>query len=114
LKYIETIIKRDVNKKFKPLVKAEAKKQGTINKAPSKKDESFAPVKKEEKQIETKAEEQKVETKVKEVKKIKKTEAFANVKSLPISTKKSIAVCKFIKGKTIAQAISDLESRPVS
>lgn len=39
----------------------------------------------------------------------KKTEAVVNGKSLDISTKTSAAVCKFIKGKSIQKAISDLE-----
>ena len=39
----------------------------------------------------------------------KKTEAVVSGKSLSMSTKKSIAVCKFIKGKKIQKAISDLE-----
>jgi ribosomal protein L22 len=39
----------------------------------------------------------------------KKTEAVINGKSLPISTKKSVAICKFIVGKKLYKAISDLE-----
>ena len=42
--------------------------------------------------------------------KIKKTRSFVNVSSLPISTKHSIAVCKFIKGKGIEKAIADLKN----
>lgn len=41
--------------------------------------------------------------------KIKKTEATVKGTSLPISTKKSSGICRFIKGKTIDNAISDLE-----
>lgn len=40
---------------------------------------------------------------------VKKTEAIVNSKNLPISTKYSIAICKFIKNKKIGKAISDLE-----
>ena len=40
---------------------------------------------------------------------VKKTEAVVNVKSLPISTKYSIAICRFIKNKKIGKAIVDLE-----
>jgi len=40
---------------------------------------------------------------------VKKTEAIVNVVNLPISTKHSIAVCKFIKNKKIENAISELE-----
>ncbi len=39
----------------------------------------------------------------------KKTEAIVNSVSLPISTKYSVAICKFIKGKKIEDAITDLE-----
>lgn len=57
---------------------------------------------------ETKVEEKKEEKK-KEVKKTKKDEAIVNGVSLPISTKDSVAICRFIKGKTIEKAIADLE-----
>lgn len=66
--------------------------------------------------VETKKIEEKKETKVeekktgkKQVQKVKKNEAVVNGVSLPISTKDSVAICKFIKGKTIDKAISDLE-----
>jgi len=39
----------------------------------------------------------------------KKTQAFVNGNSLPISTKQSVAICKFIKGKKINDAIEYLE-----
>lgn len=50
------------------------------------------------------------EIKVKKPEKPKKTEAFVNAYNIPISTKHSMAICKFIKGKTIAKAKADLES----
>ena len=40
---------------------------------------------------------------------VKKTEVVVNGTSLPISTKYSVAICKFIKGKKIDRAIEDLE-----
>ncbi len=75
----------------------------------------------EEKVVETKEEkieekkEQKAEDKKEEVKKIekkkpRKNEAVARGYSMPISTKQSMAVCKFIKWKTTEKAISDLEN----
>jgi ribosomal protein L22 len=75
-----------------------------------------APVKKEEKETteDKKIEEAKVEEKKEEKKdkksekKIKKEEATVNGVSLPISTKDSVAICRFIKGKTIEKAIEDL------
>ena len=39
----------------------------------------------------------------------KKTEAQVNAKDIPVSTKHSAAICRFIKKKRIFQAISDLE-----
>ncbi len=39
----------------------------------------------------------------------KKTSAIVNSFDLPISTRKSVAICKFIKGKKISDAIADLE-----
>jgi ribosomal protein L22 len=76
-----------------------------------------APVKKEEKETsedkkieEAKTEEKKEEKKTIRKKEIvKKDEAVVNGVSLPISTKDSVAVCRFIKGKTIEKAIADLE-----
>ena len=39
----------------------------------------------------------------------KKTEAIVNATGLPISTKYSVAICRFIKGKKIENAMADLE-----
>lgn len=62
------------------------------------------PVKKQEEKMEEKKTEKKPE-----VKKLKKTEAVVNTRNLPISTKYSKAICKFIKNKKIVNAITDLE-----
>ena len=53
----------------------------------------------------------KKETKVEKKKQIavKKDEASINGISLPISTKDSVAICKFIRHKSIDKAIADLE-----
>lgn len=45
----------------------------------------------------------------KPVQKVKKDESSVNGISLPISTKDSVAICKFIKRKSISKALSDLE-----
>jgi ribosomal protein L22 len=45
----------------------------------------------------------------KPTKKIKKEEVYVNAKSVPVSTKYAINICKFIKGKRIGDAIRDLE-----
>ncbi|MEM3091062.1 MAG: uL22 family ribosomal protein [Candidatus Pacearchaeota archaeon] len=41
--------------------------------------------------------------------KTKKEESIVNAYNLPISTKVAVAICRFIKGKKIQDAISDLE-----
>jgi len=76
-----------------------------------------APQKEAEKKDETSQKEsEKTDTEKKEDKKEakketkpKKTEAIVNAKSLPISTKHSIAICNMIRNKDIDEAISLLE-----
>jgi len=53
--------------------------------------------------------EEKIEKKSVQEKK-KKTEAIVMAQNIPISTKHSAAICRFIKNKKIGNAISDLES----
>jgi len=62
-----------------------------------------------EKKVETKTEEKAEEKKTKKQIQVKKDDASANGISLPISTKDSVAICKFVKGKTIERALVDLE-----
>lgn len=67
---------------------------------------------KHEEVVETKTEDKKEEKaeKKKETKpKVKKTEAFVKENGIHVSTKKSMAFCKFIRGKRIDVAIKDLE-----
>ena len=45
----------------------------------------------------------------KQPEKPKKTEAVVNAKNVPVSTLSSSAVCRFIKGKRIAKAVTELE-----
>jgi large subunit ribosomal protein L22 len=56
-----------------------------------------------------KAEDQKTETKKPEKPKEKKSEAVVRTDSLPVSTKHSVAICKFIKNKKIEKAMEDLQ-----
>jgi ribosomal protein L22 len=82
-----------------------------IETTPTKKEEKIEEKKEEIKKEEIKVEEKK-ETEKKDKKpeqKIKKFEAVVNGISLPISTKDSVAICRFIKGKTIEKAVADLE-----
>ncbi len=57
--------------------------------------------------IEEKKEEKKQPTRKKQF--VKKDEAVVNGISLPISTKDSVAICRFIRHKPIEKAIADLE-----
>lgn len=91
--------------------KSESKKM--IVDAPKEKIE-LAPIEKEKKKetLEPKGKEVEKEKPKKPIVKKpikKKTEAVVNAKSLPISTKHSMAICKFIKGKTINDCIEYLE-----
>lgn len=104
----------------KPTGKAEQKKAQSVPKVTKSKIEK-APVKKEvpkkpaEPKTETKPETktetkpaQKKEEKV-EVKKVKKEIATVNATNSHVSTKYAVAICKFLKGKSIEKAIKDLE-----
>ena len=85
--------KKMTNKVETPKIKEEINKAPVSKTGEQKKDEKIV-VKKEEK---------------KPIKKVKKTEVAVNVKSLPVSTKYAVAICKFIKNKKIENAIKDLE-----
>ncbi|MEJ2267941.1 MAG: hypothetical protein P8X70_02605 [Nanoarchaeota archaeon] len=66
-------------------------------------------IEKEIKKTEEKSEiNKKIEKKKQPQKIVKKDEAIVNGKGLPISTKYSVAICKFIKDKTIEKALVDL------
>lgn len=67
-------------------------------------------VKKESEKTEKKEDEKPAEAKKEEIKPtVKKTEASVSADNLPLSTKQSVAICKFIKKKKIPDAIRDLE-----
>jgi ribosomal protein L22 len=84
---------------------AEAKAK--VEKPEIKEDEMPKEVKAEEKKVEDKP--VKIEKKVIEAKGAKKIDATVNGRSLHISTKHSMAICNFIRGKNIEWAISELE-----
>ena len=67
------------------------------------------PKEKKEVEEEEKAEEKETKKGKNKVERVKKEEAVVNAKNLPISTKFSVSICKFIKGKKIERAIADLE-----
>lgn len=93
------------NQKKIPQEKSQEKKEE------DKKSEETNEKQKEEKTAENESQEKKEEdkkTKRKDSKKEKKSEAKVNVRDLPLSTKVSAAICKFIKNKEIKRAIEDL------
>lgn len=102
LRELNIRLRNKMEKENKNKEKEEIKKEEKPAKEPEKKTESKEKLAKEEKK------EKKIEKKT-EVKKPKKTEAVVNAKNLPISTKDSAAICKFIKNKKISDAIVDLE-----
>jgi large subunit ribosomal protein L22 len=98
----------------KPTSKAEKKKIQPV--APKKTKIESAPVKKEEKKIEegigekTQTKETKEKKEEKKIKpKVKKEEARVYSKSLPVSTKVAVAICRFIKNKKVDDAIKKIE-----
>lgn len=96
----------------KPMGQAQKKKEATA-KAPKQKLEKTNITNTEKKPLnkdtEKKEEIKKEITKKKKEIKVKKTEAIVNVKGVPVSTKYSMAICRFIKNKKIEKAIKDLE-----
>jgi len=105
----EEVIEEIVEKVEEKLKKEPEKKTSEdVSEEKPKVWEKTVEVEKEIKKEPEKSKEDKKEV-VKPKEKPKKTEAIVSVENLPISTKHSIAICKFIKNKKIGQAISDLE-----
>lgn len=92
----------------KPVENLEQKKQEIVN-APKK--QEVHKTQPEKKIIEPKKEQTITDSKKPETptKKIMKDEAVVNIKNAPVSTKYSMAFCKFIKNKQIEKAINELE-----
>lgn len=88
--------------------KVEDKEEGKIEETKIQTTETPTTEKEEKKTEDKKTKDEKKEVK-KSVKKIKKEEVYVNAKSIPISTKYAMSICKFIKGKRIGDAIRDLE-----
>ena len=88
--------------------KVEDKEEGKIQETKIQTTETPTTEKEEKKTEDKKTKDEKKEVK-KSVKKIKKEEVYVNAKSIPISTKYAMSICKFIKGKRIGDAIRDLE-----
>ena len=84
-----------------------AKNMEKMNKANKTDDKKILETQKNEVKVEKPNEEVKKE--VKKTEKQKKTEAIVRGMNLPISSKQSFAICKFIKNKEINRAINELE-----
>ena len=97
-----------ITEKKKNIVEKTKEKTDITPKEPIKKKEEKKAVgtPKEEKE---KSEKKESKEEKKEKGKRKKTETIVNSYNLPISTKYSVAICKFIKNKKIQDAIKDLE-----
>jgi large subunit ribosomal protein L22 len=96
-----------INKvKSEDKVKSDVK--GTIELEPIKQEEKKETLEPKGKDVEKEKPEEKKKPIVKNPIK-KKTEAVVNAKSVPISTKHSMAICKFIRGKKINDCIEYLE-----
>ncbi len=91
--------KQQENKVLSKQKNVDTKKEVVENKVIEKKQEKAET----NKEIENKTE------KKKQIPKIKKDEASVNGISLPISTKDSVSICKFIMKKPLDKAIEDLE-----
>lgn len=85
---------------------SEEKLEEKVEKVQEKKEEKVEEPKESSEEIK---DDKKIEEKKVEKPKQKKTETVVNSHSLPISTKHSVAVCKFIKNKKIENAMADLQ-----
>ena len=99
------------NNTEKPMENLEQKNQEIVN---TPKKQEVPKTQSEKKIIEPKKEQaitdsKKPEIQKKEVQKVKKEKAVLNSKNVPVSTKYSSDICKFIKTKSIETAIKDLE-----
>lgn len=106
-------MKKQPKKAKDKIVEAESKQEKKAIETPEKEKVQEIEGKKTEENIKEvqkleKIKEEKPESK-KTTKKIKKEEVEVNAKSVPISTKYAINICKFVKGKRIGDAIRDLE-----
>lgn len=89
--------------------KVKKKKETKIEKKKELKKEIKDTQKEESKDTQKKEDTQKEKKPLKKDIKIKKTSAKVNISSAPISTKDSISICRFIKNKSIDNAINNLE-----
>src|SRR4030042_1964039 len=94
-------IKKAGSKIQKGIIKNPSDKNGIGQEITKTKEE----IKKEDKELKKLSEKKTIQKK----ERVKKDEAIVNGVSLPISTKVSVDICRFIRGKTIDKAIADLE-----
>ena len=104
----EGIVENSKINKKQEVPKVETKKEVKIEEKNKAVTEN-KPEEKKETDSNKKVEEKKEAPKAKPVKKTKKQEVEVNARSVRISTKYSVAICKFLRGKRIEDAIKDLE-----
>ncbi|MBD3252456.1 hypothetical protein GF386_01875 [Candidatus Pacearchaeota archaeon] len=107
-------IEKDAAREEKKTVKEEIKKvegkKETIEKAEEKIAEEITKQEDKKEKLEDKIEKEEKKTGKKHIKpEKKKTEAVVNGRDIRISTKSAVAICKFIRGKDIEEAILKLK-----
>ena len=103
-------LKDNLKIKNKEIVETEREISKDVAKIEKKVAEHKITQEKADKEIEKEIKEKSSDIKIKnESKKIKKTEAIVSGNNLSISTKHAIAICNFIRGKNIDNAIAILE-----
>jgi len=102
--------KKALNKQKKAKIVESPIKETVVNTEEKNEKEISSTEEKIEEKTEKKAEDKKTKKEIKKpIKKIKKEEVYVNARSVPISTKYAISLCKFVKGKRIGDAIRELE-----
>lgn len=103
--------KQPKNKSVENIPKGKSTKiEEKVEEKIEEKKESVGEIKEETKNIEEKKEKHEKAESKKIAKKLKKDEVYVNAKSVPLSTKYAVNICKFVKGKRIGDAIRDLEN----
>lgn len=108
-KELNSKLRNKMEEKNKTAEKEKEDKKPEKKEEIAKPEEKPAPPKEEKKEEIKKDVEKEKKSEPKKPEKPKKTEAHVQAKDLPISTKYSAAVCRFIKNKKIENAIADLE-----
>jgi len=90
-------------------MKAPTEKISKDVKKPEEKKKEIEEQKQDKQEEKKEVQEKKQETKI-QPKKVKRDYAIVNGYSTPVSTKEAVAICRFIRGMSIKQAINELEN----